>query len=180
MLMELAYSFHLLHDLACLSCVPLSTALSRVICTATQSEMRWFLWAVEEFWSKREPARGKKIWWCGLVCCRICCCHRRGHRLHCFLLPWTTGCGSWFPFSGRGRHASLLPLFFSDACSGNSLSSLKLDFLNHPLAVVLLVIDRTKSLGFNRFARMSTHGDITAARCLNKLLDARNFNSLGR
>ena len=111
MLMELAYSFHLLHDLACFLCVPLSTALSRVICTATQSEMRLFLWAVEEFWSKREPARGKKIWWWGLVHCQICHCNRRGHWLHHFLLPWNTGCMSWFPFTGRRRRASLLPLF---------------------------------------------------------------------
>jgi len=63
---------------------------------------------------------------------------------------------------------------------GLSPSSLKLDFLSHPSAVVLSVIDKTQSWLFRRPAMMSTHGEIIAARCSSKLFDARNRRCFGR
>jgi hypothetical protein len=73
-------------------------------------------------------------------------------------------------------HASIL----ADAWMELSLSSLKFDFLSHPSAVVLSVIDKTQSWLFRRPARMSTHGEIIAARCSSRLFDARKRRFFGR
>ena len=70
-------------------------------------------------------------------------------------------------------------LILTDAWIGSSPSSVKFDFLNHPLAVVLLVMDSTQSSRLSWPAMMSTYGDTMAARCLSKLFDALKQSSSG-
>ncbi len=74
------------------------------------------------------------------------------------------------------QEASIL----TEAWAGLLPSSVKLDFLSHPSAVVLLVIKRTQSCWWRRPARMSTHGETIAARCSSRLLDAWKNKFLGR
>jgi hypothetical protein len=71
-------------------------------------------------------------------------------------------------------------LILADTWMGLSPNSLKLDFLSHPSAVVLSVIDKTQSWFFRRPARMSTHGEIIASRCLSKLFEAWKRRFFGR
>jgi hypothetical protein len=54
-------------------------------------------------------------------------------------------------------------------------SLVKFDFCSHPLAVVLSFINRMQSCWLRRPARMSTHRDMTVARCLSRLFHARSL-----
>ena len=68
----------------------------------------------------------------------------------------------------------------TDAWIGSLPSLVKFDFLNHPSAVVLSVIDSTQSSLLRRPAIMSTHGDTMAARYSSRLFNARKSKFLGR
>jgi hypothetical protein len=129
---------------------------------ATQSATRLFLLVTEESLSEREPVMGKRIWshWWVLHCF---CCHHKGERpTLSFSLLQTIGCSIWCLGIWRGLPA--FDMLWSWQTLGWGFCPIgKLDFLSHPFAVVLSVIDKTQSWFFRRPARMSTHGEIITA-----------------
>jgi hypothetical protein len=63
---------------------------------------------------------------------------------------------------------------------GSSPSLMKFVFFNQASDIVLSVIDRARLPSLSMPMSMSTQGVIIAAKCSNRLFDARNLRSFGR